>query len=295
MQSWLLLDLRGNQCIAGLLTVGEQGSPDWLSENTLYPYVSPSDRDARNVADLAFFRIGSEQRWRPALRVVLDDPALADAQRIHTLFDEPLDRLAGLLPVTLDVLIKASLNQFPVPILVLLDRAEVQALVQEFFSIGRREANVVIFSGSSLALAGFALWDVAEPAIPDAGRQWLCRVELDRQGQGDGRRTGAQPQHELRCYTWKRSRFAIKMLNSNPSTGTSLPTWRATELESVGAAMYALLWRDKLLNMLQVDVETLQKQLAEGERLLSRLKEMYDKLPTELGRPFARAERIRPE
>ena len=92
MQSWLLLDLRDNQCVAGLLTVGEQGTPGWLSENTLHPYVSPGDRDARNVADLAFFRSGSERRWRPAMRAVLDDPVLADAQRIRALFGEPPDR-----------------------------------------------------------------------------------------------------------------------------------------------------------------------------------------------------------
>jgi len=295
VQSWLLLDLRGNQCVTGLLTIGEQGLPSWLSENTLHPYVSPSDRDARNVADLAFFRSGNERRWRPALRVVLDDPALADAQCIHALFDEPLDQLAGLLPVTLGVLIKASLTQFPVPILVLLDRSEVQAPVQQFLSRARQEATVVVLSGSSSAFAGFALWDVSEPSIPDTGQQWLCKVELDRKGQSIRRQTSVEPQHKVQCYTWKRSRFTVKTLNSDPATGNDLPMWRVVELESVGAAMYTLLWRDRLQSILQVDVETLQKQLVEGEQLLDRLKAMYNRLPTEMGRLFDLVGGSRPE
>jgi len=291
VQSWLLLDLRGNQCVAGLLTFGEQGAPTWLSENTLLPYVSPGDRDARNVADLSFFRISGERRWRPALRAVLDDPALSDAQRIYALFDEPDDRLAELLPTTFHVLIKKTLDQFPVSVLALLDHSRAQASLREFFARIGREARVVSLSGSRSAFAGFALWDISEPAIPEAERQWLCQVELDHQGQGIGRRTDAEPQHQVRCYIWKRSRFAVKILNANSASGSGLPIWQAAPLESVGAAMYALVWQDKLMSMLQVDMESLQRQLVEGEHLLAQLKLMYGRLPKELRRLLARKER----
>ena len=59
--------------------------------------------------------------------------------------------------------------------------------------------------------------------------------------------------------------------------------------------MYALLWRDRLLNMLRVDVETLQEELVEGNQLLARLKVTYDKLPKELSRLFARVGKSGPE
>ena len=119
--------------LARLLGKG-QGPPDWYTEDLLDIYVSAETQDPRSVADLAFFRRRGQKRWKPVMSSVLRDHTLVDHEKVRALFDEPAGRLPALLPYTLGVLLRQALVQWPVPILALLDRAEVQESLNQFLS-----------------------------------------------------------------------------------------------------------------------------------------------------------------
>lgn len=277
MGSWLVLDLRRDQCAVGLLTIAEQGPPTWLTEHVLTPYVSTSDRDARSVADLAFFRRRGEKLWKPAMRSVLSDPSLAGQDKLVALFEEPVERLSALLPVTLGMLLREALAQYPVPILALLDRPQVQEPLRQCFARVQREARLAVIESPGSALAGFALWDTREATVPRTGAQWFCDVAQHDRGRDSTGAAGAELQHVFRCYTWQRTHFVLRITSSAPPDAQSLSTWSSTlEIERVGAATYALLWREKLLDIQRVEIATLQQELAAQEGLLAQLKRVSE-------------------
>jgi len=271
VSSWLVLDLRHNQCAVGLLTPQEQGPPTWYTEDLLDIYVSAETQDPRSVADLAFFRRRGQKRWKPAMSSVLRDRALADHEKVRALFDEPTERLPELLPCTLGILLRQALVQWKVPILTLLDRAEVQDPLDQFLSRLDREVKLAVINGPGRAYTGFALWDSQHGTVPPAGAQWFCSVPCSDSRQGI---TGtAAAEYEYRRYTWTGTRFSLGLAKAPPPGAEGISPWRsALELERVGAAMFALQWRDSLLGIRQVDVQTLQKEIEKREGLLVQLK-----------------------
>jgi hypothetical protein len=294
--SWLLLDLRGNRCIAGLIHLASQSSPSW-QPCMLDVYVTASDRDSRKSADLAFFRKTGKGPWRPALRTVLDDPVLADdigTGRIAALLHEPADRLRELLPMTLGTLVRSCLREYlGVPVLAVLDRAEALAPVRNYFASFTPPGEAVVVTASGPGLEGFALWDPSEPTFPAKDRKWECSVVLNA-GQPGGT-SGGLPgtRKEYRRYIWKGTRFAVRTLAAPPSEFCG-PVWRLAELASVGAAMYGTVWREQL-RAARTDIRKLEDRTKVGERLLLRLSEICSDFPGELGSLFARAASRRPE
>lgn len=285
MSSWLVLDLRHNQCAVGLLTPTKgQGPPTWHSEDLLDIYVSAETHDQRSVADLAFYRRQGEKRWKPALSSVLGDPQLANHETVGALLEEPSRRLPALLPYTLGVLLRQALKQWRVPILALIDRAEVQEPLNQFLARLDREVKLVVVDGPDRAYAGFALWESHDGTVPPAGAQWFCRVPRSNSSRGIDRATAAEVEYEYRRYTWTGTRFSLGRANTPQPDGEPISEWRSvSELERIGAAMFALQWRGMLLRILDADVQALQKEIEEREGLLSRLKLILRSLREEEG------------
>jgi hypothetical protein len=284
VRTWLLIDLRDNTCAVGLLKITEQGVAQWYSEKTLSIYVSPDTEDSRSVADLAFFRRGAERYWKPALRDVLEDSGLAECEKIPWLLRETPERLTDLLRVTLARMLGQSLKTYPnVPLLVLLDDAAPQSAVSDLFKAAKREATVRVIPSRSTSLAPFALWDANLSDIPADGAAWQCVVEAPVNGRDlpSAKHTPDLP--ERRRYVWRSCRFSVKKTPSDKGPNDGLPLWRSSEeLERVGAAMYALFWRERLMKAFQTDAETLQRELATKQDLLNKLKGIYEQL-TERG------------
>jgi hypothetical protein len=282
----LIIDLRDDTCAVGLLKITEQGIAQWYSENTLRIYVSPDTEDSRSVADLAFFRRGAERYWKPVLRPVLEDSRLADCECITRLLRETPDRLSDLLRVTLGRMLAQSLRSYPnVPLLVLLDNAASKPAVMELFKTVERKAQAVVITSKPASIAPFALWDTNLLDLPPDGTAWECVVEapVNKRDLSPAKRTPGLP--ERRRYEWRSSRFWVKTMPFVKGTNVGLPLWQSSEeLERVGAAMYALFWRERLMRAFQTDAETLQRELVKKQDLLSKLRGIYTQL-TERGGP----------
>ncbi len=262
MTTWLVVDLRHNRCAAGLLTVGQDG-PEWLPERMLNVYVSPDIRDPRTESDLAFFREPRAKTWSPVLRSTLSNiPAGYD--KIEALFAEPPEQLYSLLPVTLWPLLRVPMTQYPgIPLLLLVDSLEIRALLEDLLARAQQEGQICVVSDQWGTIAGFALLDSSSVAMPTEGTTWLCRIK--------------DPPQAL-CYTWHANGFEVeKVIDTAPSADVSV--WESeTSMERVGAALFALIWGDRLSEGLQTAIDILRRELEEDERLLGRLKELYKQL-----------------
>ena len=282
MQTWLLIDLRDDTCAVGLLTITAQGLVQWQSEKTLTVYVSPDTTDNRNVTDLAFFRRGAERYWKPAQRDILEDSGLAECEKIPRLLRETPERLTDLLRVTLARMLGQSLkNYLNIPLLVLLDDAAPQSAVIDLFKTAKREATVKVIPGPSGLLAPFALWNANLSDIPPDGAEWECVVEAPVNGRdlptAPDQSTKDAP--KMRHYVWRNCRHSVRTTATPREARNGLPHGRSSqELERVGAAMYALLWQERLVKALHTDVETLQRELARKQDLLDKLRSIYGQL-----------------
>jgi len=262
MTTWLIVDLRHNRCAVGLLTVG-QGRPEWFTERMLNVYISLDIQDPRTEADLTFFRDPRAKIWSPVLRSTLPNIP-ARYEKIAALFAEPSEQLHSLLPDTLWPLLRVPLKQYPgIPLLLLIDRLDVQASLEDSLAGVRQEGQICVVSEQWGTVAGFTLLDSSSVTMPTEGATWLCRIEEPPQA---------------RRYTWRENRFEVEEIQDTASFSDISVYKSEAEMERIGAALFALVWRERLSKILDTEINALRRELEEDERLLGRLKGLYKQL-----------------
>jgi len=263
--TWLVLDLRHDRYAVGLLTIG-QGNPQWYSELVLTVYKAPGIPDSASEADLAFFRDPNNKTWLPIDRSSLSSIP-PEYDRIESLFAESPDRLSGLLPHTLYPLLREPVEKYDyadVSLLLLVDRPELLTLLEDFPGKVRREGRTRIVSERWGAVSGFALLGSDLGILPTDGSTWLCSI--------------TDPPANWR-YTWGRNRFEAEQLSEDFASSAEISKWKsAAEMKRIGAAVFALVWQDRLSNVLQAEINALTTELERDVHLLDLLKELYDRV-----------------
>lgn len=264
MSTWLVLDLRHDRYAVGLLTTG-QGKPDWYSERVLSVYKTLDFQDSTAEADLAFFRDPKNKTWLPIERSALSSLPL-EYDRIESLLTEPLDRLSELLPHTLHPLLKEPVGKYgyaDVPLLLLVDRPELLTLLEDFPSKVRKEGRTCVVSERWGAVSGFALLGSDPSRLPTEGSTWLCST--------------TDPPAKWR-YIWNKNRFEAERL-SEDSAASAISVWEsAAEMERIGAAVFALVWQDRLSNVLQAEIDALTAELERDTHLVELLKGLHERV-----------------
>ena len=261
METWLVVDLRRNQCAAGLLSIGA-GRPRWTSEQ-MYISVSPDAKDSRVETDLAFFRAPESKYWSSAISEVLSHLDERH-EKIPALFDVPADVLADLVPVTLGPLLAKSLKNYPSPLLFVIDRADVRPSLERFLNRIRRNGKVQVVP-RAVRLDGFALLDPSQTLVPAEGATYLCQINKTR------------GEREVRRYVWSKHGFAVS--KQGDSVPANVPMWESdTEMERLGTALFALIWQARVIDAMHKDIEALGQVCHDKEQLLDRMRAIFRKL-----------------
>jgi hypothetical protein len=275
--TWLVLDLRHDRYVVGLLTTG-QGEPQWYSEPVLTVYKAPGAPDSTSEADLAFFYDPKNKTWLPIDRSSLSSLP-PEYDRIESLLAEPSDRLPGLLPHTLYPLLREPVEKWGsanVPLLLLVDRPELLTLLEDFPGKVRKEGRMCVVSERWGAVSGFALLGSDPSTLLIDGSTWLCST--------------VDPPARWR-YVWNKNGFKAERLSEDFASSAEVSTGKsATEMERVGAALFALVWQDRLSSGLQAEINALSAELERDVHLLDLLKELYDRVSA---RKVALRERVR--
>jgi hypothetical protein len=265
MSTWLVLDLRRDRYAVGLLTIG-QGKPDWYSELVLSVYKAPGAPDSASEADLAFFRDPNNKIWLPIDRSALSSLP-PEYDRIESLLAESPDKLPGLLPHTLYPLLREPVEKYSyadISLLLLVNRPELLTLLEGFPGKVRKEGRMCVVSERWGDVSGFALLGSDPGTLPTDGSTWLCST--------------VDPPARWR-YVWNKNRFKAERLGEDFVSSAEISVWEsAAEMERIGAAVFALVWRDCLSNLVQAEIEALRTKLERDAHLLDLLKGLYNRV-----------------
>lgn len=271
MSTWLVLDLRHGRYAVGLLIIKQGNKPRWYSERVLTVYKAPGVPDSASEADLAFFRVcdSKNKTWLP-----IDNSALPslppEYEWIESLFAEPPDKLPGLLPHMLYPLLRKPVEKWgsaDVPLLLLVDRPELLTLLEDFPGKVGKEGRMCVIAERWGDISGFALLGSEPGTLPTDGSTWLCSTKAK------------YPRVVWRRYTWMRHRFEVEELGADFAASEEFSTWEsAAEMERIGAAVFALVWQDRLSGVLQAEISALTTELERDVHLLDLLKELYDRV-----------------
>ncbi len=271
-KTYLILDLRNNKYAPGLLTL-EDGKLDWYA-NPIFQIFKDSEatvRDSTSVVSLSFLRRRESHVWSP-VQLGQQELASIDESRfefVPSLFDETRERLEGLFPKIIAPLLKRTFNEYEgvSDCWVLVDHEGVGDVFEENFAKLIQKKNIkVAFLSDWGALGGFALaFDGSGSAERLLGEEetWLCGIE-----------------DTVKRYRWKGGRFTVESPELLVSAAeASIPRWKTLEeLERVGAALLGIFWRDKLVQIVDQQIEGLERQLIVEDRLRKRLREVYERL-----------------
>ncbi len=246
MRPRLTVDLRGNRCAVGLLTVAND-TPRWQPQDILDVYVTPENSDPAHEADLSFFGEPDMDKWLPMRRSLLEGLPKT-YRRLDALLDRPLSEIKPLLKTTLWPLLRNPLRKWredPIPLLILVDREEVRGMLHDVLSKGGGDLQISLVARRWGAMGGFALLGLNDNSLSANNGHWYCRIH-----------DPAEPRPaEHRRYTWRKSRFEFKEVKPERIPATEVLTWRsARELERLGAALFAVYWQEKLGSILDEEI-----------------------------------------
>lgn len=282
-KTYLILDLRNYTYVPGLLTI-EDKEVSWYT-TPIFQVIKDWDtsvRDPASVVPLSFRRRHKSRTWSP---IQLEPQALdgideSKFEFIPFLFDESPDRLETLLPGTLGPLLRDTFNEYGAvsDCWMLVDNAEVRDVMESRFEKFIRSKRIEIsVPGDWGALGGFVLafHGLDDAHLPRDGTSWLCNVA-----------------DVSTRYRWKDAQFVVERVDGvSALTGGSPSSWGSSEeLERAGAALLVIFWQDRLMRIVDHQIETLEGQLERDRYLLNRLRDVYERLSPEklvLGRHLA--------
>ncbi|MDY6876093.1 MAG: hypothetical protein SWK90_07840 [Chloroflexota bacterium] len=267
-ETYLIIDLRNNKYAAALLTISEL---KWYAES-IFQVVKDWDtgaRDSASVVPLSFCGRPKDRNWSPIQPEVIQAFDESEFEVIHSLFDEPRDRLERLLPATLGPLLRRTFEQYDNVShrLMLMDNANACDVLESRFEGFIKQKNIrVSIPGDWGALGGFALAfrEVGAEQTPNEGAEWLCEFR----------------DSTTRRYTWNDGRFTFESADTARSApGDPISRWRsAEELERAGAVLLVLCWQDLLTEGVSRRIDVLRRQLEKDRHLLDRLRGAYERL-----------------
>ena len=264
MVNRIVVDLRQSKCAVGLLTYSKGQTTKWRAQSVT-TYVEPTIQVPKEEIDLSFFRKEGDKNWLPIARKIIEE--IRDKYEvIEDLFDEPEEQLKKQFPRLMSQLLKESLNEFnDIPILFLVDIPRAKSLVEDLLGKMRQQGEVKLVTKDPADIAGFALIDPSQGPLPEAGESYLCRV-----------RRGGENQDILQ-FTWTGSVFHKDEVSNIEHS--DIPYWGSIkDLQRAGAALFALIHQESLVDVLRGEIEVLQEAVASKQQLFARMQNLLDRL-----------------
>ena len=256
----IVVDLRQSKCAVGLLTCSEEQTTKWHPQSVT-TYVDPTIQVPKEEIDLSFFRKEGDKNWLPIARKIIEE--LRDKYEvIENLFDEPDEDLKKQFPRHMNQLLKESLNEFSgIPILFLVDLPRAKSLVEDLLGKMRQQGEVKLVTKDPSDLAGFALIDPSQGILPKAGESYLCRV-----------RRGGEKQDILQ-FTWTGSVFQKDEVSNIEHS--DIPSWESIkDLQRAGAALFALIFQERLADVLLDEIGVLHERVGSKQMLFARMQNL---------------------
>lgn len=276
--TYLVVDLRRNQCVARYLAVAPH-RVRWQESNLHLPvHMDATTPDSVDIADLAFFRANRHQAWRATMADCLASlPAGFD--KVPMLFRAPLEyrRDIGQRGVQrwLNVIAEAARRhrgERPVEIVYLVEDDSAADDVRVWRKPAGSDGRVLIVPDDAGDLTGFALL-APEHSDLMGTVAWLGKLE------------NVSASFRPRAYHWVAGQFEM-MYEDQPPTEDAACGWlaeiggqdadRATwssleEVERTGAAVYALIWQPYLHQQLATEVLAWRARRDRAQRVLTRM------------------------
>jgi hypothetical protein len=264
--TYLVVDLRANQCAAGLLMV-EDEQVKWHPEPisiAVHPNVAP---DSRKRAGLSFYRAIGEKRWLPILTSALSDLQDGEYEVVEALFSLPKDQLDTIGLGAIHMTLKEVLKQHEtLQILFLVDSDSAHTLLKAYIEKADREGRVESFSDCLTNLEGFSLLNPNLDAEPVAGPCHICSI--------------VSPDGKENLYSWRWQDYGFAECDPQTCAASSnIHHWESRDaLETAGAALFAVVWRCSLLQAMKTEMDQLRRSLGIKQLLASRATSVLERL-----------------